>query len=427
MKQMTRIGTILLIAIVLGFGAVPAVQAQDGAEADLALDKILFQAGEPLFAGDQAIWNLSLTNNGPDDATGIQVTEDMSGLGLFTLDRVEAGEGTTFENPVWSIPVLANGASVTLNLTTKVAGEGDLVNRATITAMDQEDSDPSNDQASASTSVGQSIKAEIEVKPETLNLGSRGVFTVFIRFGGDYPLDAVNLEESSLVCNGAEPEKLHVTRKDGGTLMAKYRRQDLVDMEPGAEVTGGEETARGEKVLTITCEGMILFGEETVKVTGSDTVRVTGKKKKGLDAFLAGILDTVLPLDDEVGVAGGEDSATTISATPTPGQEQGRNHGQLKKGNGDAACTGDCSAAAPPASQGNGEKTGTTTDNSVTGSQGNGNKAGTSDDDSVTGSRDNGNRGNGNGNMADAGNDNGGGNSNRPEKEKEKGSSNGKK
>ena len=396
MKQYTRIGALLLIAIALGFGAVPAVQAQE--TADLALFKSLQTEG-PIFAGDQVVWVLTLTNNGPAEATGIQVTEDMSGLGEYTLDGSEASEGTAYENPVWSIPALSGGASATLTLTTTVAEDGDRKNRAEITAMDQEDSDPSNNEASASTGVSPSTTAEITVKPETLNLGSRGVFTVFIKFGEDYPLDAIDLRESSLVCNGAEPKKFQVTQKDGGTVMAKYRRQDLGDMIAGDEVT-------------ITCEGTILSGEETVKVTGSDTIRVIGEKKKGLDALLAGLLDTVLPLDDETEDAADKD--TTTATTPTPGQDQARNRGQLKKGTGDGVCTGECTGCTGDCNAGD-----------APGSQGNGKKAGTSDDDSVTGSQGKGNHGNRNGNQADTGNDNGMGNGNKPEKEK--GNGNGKK
>jgi hypothetical protein len=381
MKQYTRIGALLLIAIALGFGAVPAVQAQE--TADLALFKSLQTEG-PIFAGDQVVWVLTLTNNGPAEATGIQVTEDMSGLGEYTLDGSEASEGTAYENPVWSIPALSGGASATLTLTTTVAEDGDRKNRAEVTGMDQEDPDLNNNEVSTSTGVSPTTTAEITVRPETLNLRSRGVFTVFIRFSEDYPLGEINLGESSLVCNGAEPKKLQLTRKDGGTVVAKYRRQDLVD------VVAGEE-------ITITCEGMILFGEETVKVTGSDTIRVIGEKKKGLDAFLAGILDTVLPLEDETGDAAAEN--VTAAATPTPGQEQA-NRGQLKKGNGngDPVCTGDCSAADAPGTQGNGRKAGTLDDDTVTGSQGKGNQ--------------------GNGKNADTGNGNGRGNSNSPDMEK---------
>ena len=379
MKQYTRIGALLLIAIALGFGAVPAVQAQE--TADLALFKSLQTEG-PIFAGDQVVWVLTLTNNGPAEATGIQVTEDMSGLGEYTLDGSEASEGTAYENPVWSIPALSGGASATLTLTTTVAEDGDRKNRAEVTGMDQEDPDLNNNEVSTSTGVSPTTTAEITVRPETLNLRSRGVFTVFIRFSEDYPLGEINLGESSLVCNGAEPKKLQLTRKDGGTVVAKYRRQDLVD------VVAGEE-------ITITCEGMILFGEVTVKVTGSDTILVIGEKKKGLDAFLAGILDTVLPLEDETGDAAAEN--VTAAATPTPGQEQA-NRGQLKKGNGDPVCTGDCSAADAP------------------GTQGNGRKAGTLDDDTVTGSQWKGNQGNGK--NADTGNGNGRGNSNSPDMEK---------
>ena len=411
MIQITRMGALLLIAIVLGFGAVPAVQAQG--TADLALAKTL-QADGPFFAGDPVVWILTLANLGPDDATNVAVTEDLSGLGEYTLGDPDASDGTTYTDPVWSVPALASGSSVTLTLTTTLASDGEKTNGAAITAADQEDPNGENNEVSVSTGVSPSITAEIEVKPETLNLGSRGVFTVFIRFGEDYPLGEIELEKESLLCNGATPKKIHVNQKDGGTLMAKFRRQDLKvaepDTEPGEDATTDEEAPDGEETLTITCEGTILAGGETVKFTGSDTVRVTGEKKKGLDALIAGFLDTVLPVDDETEDAADED-ATTSTATPTPGQKPALNRGQLKKGAGDGTCTGDCSVAETPGSQGNGKKSGTADDDSVTGSQGNGKKAGTSDDSTVTGSQGKGNQGNGNGQ----------GNDNRPEKENSNG------
>jgi len=418
MTRITRLGALLLIAIALGFGAIPAVQAQDSA--DLALEKVLFQTGEPLFAGDQVSWNLTLTNEGPAAATNIKVAEDFSGLGDFTLDSSEAGEGTTFDGTEWSIPALAAGEYTTLNLTTTINGNGQLTNSASITASDQEDLVTANNQASATTGVGASITAEIEVKPETINLGSRGVFTVFITFDGDYSMDAIDLEASSLFCNGIEAKKLHVNQKNGGTLMAKFPRLDLNVPEPDAEAGNdagtsdeadddediGDQAPEGEKTLTITCEGTIQFGEETVEVSGTDTVRVTGEKKKGLDALFARFLDKVLPLDDETEDEAIEETGTS-TGTPTPGKKPTLNPGQEKKGNGDGVCTGDCSAAPTPGSQGNGKKSGTPDDDSVTGSQANGKKGGTSDD-TVTGSQGNGNQGNADGQ----------GNSNKPEKEK---------
>ena len=388
MTPHTRIMTLLLIAIALGFGAIPAVQALE--PADLALAKALQTEG-PFYAGDQVVWVLTLTNNGPAEATDIVVTEDLTGIGEYTLGEVTASAGTfdpsggTDEaHPIWSIPALANGATATLTLPTTVVEEGDKENSAAVTAL-EDDLVPENNQASASTGVGPSTTAEIIVKPETLNLGSRGVFTVFIKFGEDYPVEEIDLGASSLVCNGAASQKLRVTQKDGGMVMAKFRRLDLDEMEPGDEVT-------------IACEGTISSGGETVGVTGEDTIRVIGKKKTGLDAFLTGILDTILPLDDET-EEGADGDATTTATTTTPAREQDRNRGQLKKasGDGEPECTGDCSTA------------------DSQGTKGNGKKAGASDDDTVTDSQGKGNHGNDK--NEGTGNGNGKGNSNPPEME----------
>jgi len=387
MTRYSRMGVILLIAIALWCGAVSAVQAQ----ADLELTKTLSTRG-PIFAGDQVIWNITLTNSGPD-ATGIMVTDDKTGLGAFTLDKVEASDDTRFNtaNFEWSIDSLTSGTSATLNLTMTIAAdaaEGELKNCVAITT-------PSQDASVAvctSAEISPTTHVEITIKPETLNLKSRGVFTVFIRLSEDSSQSGITLEDlSSLECGGATPTKVLMSQKDGGTIIVKYRRQAL---DKDLVVAGG--------AVPITCEGIISADGEAVKVTGTDTIRVIGDKKKGLDAFFAGILDTILPIEDDGGEVAGDQTAATTQ--PTTGLQDSLNRGQLKKAerNGDAVCTENCNAADSQDTRGNKKKSGTDDQNSVTGSSGKENQ------------------GKGTGNTADTGNGNGNGkgNSNKPDTEK---------
>jgi hypothetical protein len=353
----------------------------------LVLTKTLHTEG-PIFAGDQVIWNITLKNNGGSAVTDIKVTENPSGLGDFTLDKVEASDGTTFANNEWIIGSITGGTSATLNLTMTIAEAGKKKNCVEITSQAGTHTAGSEVCASA-TIMGPCTTGEITIKPETLNLRSRGLFTVFIRLCGDYPRSEINLEESSLICNGAKPKNLKVSQKGGGTVIAKFRRQDL-----------DENVVAGEKV-EITCEGIISVGGESVKVKGSDTIRVIGERKKGFDRFWCDILDTILPTTEDDGENQVGDQTPT--ATPTPGPQVSLNHGQLKKAErgDDSACTGDCSVS------------------DSQGSHGNGKKAGKNDEDTVTGSDEQSNQGNGNGqgNAANIGKGNGKGNSNKPDNE----------
>jgi len=76
------------------------------------------------------------------------------------------------------------------------------------------------------------IPAWVRIEPETLNLGSDGTFTAFIWFPWGH--NARHREISSVVCEGAPA--VQVTKK-GHFYMAKFNKQDLINITPGEEVT----------------------------------------------------------------------------------------------------------------------------------------------------------------------------------------------
>ena len=80
----------------------------------------------------------------------------------------------------------------------------------------------------------QLMSGSMVVKPESLNLTSKGVFTVFI-----YGLDANEIDLDSLVCSGAPV--LRAQKNGNGRIVAKFDRQDLA---------GVEESENAELVLT---------------------------------------------------------------------------------------------------------------------------------------------------------------------------------
>ena len=375
MTKYAKTAALILIALALWGGAVSAAQAA----ATLQLKKELLSEG-PLFAGDEADWLVTVTNPGGVAVEGIQVKDVLEDF-LTLIEAKPSKDLNVVTNDgeiLWSIETLPAHESTTLTLKTTITEDTEaeeIGNCAEITAPEEEITQPV---CTTPVEVSPTLNIlDVTIKPETLNLNSRGVITVFIRFSEETDYSFADL--SRLECADAEAKKMQVTQKDGGTLMAKYRRQELVDVAAGEEVT-------------ITCEVTLTDDGEDVKLAGSDTLRVIGEKKKGLDAFFAGILDTVAPLD-EVG-EGTDETGTTPTATTTPAL----NRGQLKKQerNQDGSCTENCDVAGSQDTRGNGKKAGT--------------------DDSVTGSDGKGNQGKGNGNDADNGN--GKGNSNKPDNEK---------
>ena len=57
--------------------------------------------------GDKVTFTINANNNGPDNATNINVTDQIpAGLSNITIN---APSGTTYINGVWNIPTLLNG------------------------------------------------------------------------------------------------------------------------------------------------------------------------------------------------------------------------------------------------------------------------------------------------------------------------------
>jgi PKD repeat protein len=97
------------------------------------------------------------------------------------------------------------------------------------------------------------IPANVIIKPETLNLASKGVFTAFIQLPAGYGV--ADIDVSTVVCEGAPAIRGTVS---DGTYIAKFNRPDLVNVTTSNEVT-----------LTVTGElndGTPFAGSETVRV-----------------------------------------------------------------------------------------------------------------------------------------------------------------
>lgn len=116
---------------------------------DIALQKIVDNS-TPV-AGDTIVYTISATNNGPDEATGVEVTDILpTGVTYLTSDQ------PTFTPPIWAIGDLSSGQSETLNITTTVnsltAGNS-YTNTATVTTVNETDANNENNSDYATIAV----------------------------------------------------------------------------------------------------------------------------------------------------------------------------------------------------------------------------------------------------------------------------------
>ena len=87
-------------------------------------------------------YTITATNNGPDNATGLQIT-DLLPTGLTWISDNSSG---TY-NPttgIWNIGTLNNGNNIILTIKALITGTGTLINTAQTTALDQQDWNSNN-------------------------------------------------------------------------------------------------------------------------------------------------------------------------------------------------------------------------------------------------------------------------------------------
>ena len=272
-----------------------------------------------------------LKNDGPANATNITLREDVSRLpGLGHITAVADHGVYNASTNIWSIDQLNNGTSASLSIRTNFTRSGTKTNRITITGMNETDPVQRNNQAEAivqfntsgSNKKDEPVSANLVIRPTTLNLNSKGVFTVYISLteagfksaeGSKKP--RIDYTNSSLTCSGADMVRASVSNKDGGTLIAKFHRYDL------------ENVTHGDGVK-IHCSGTLKVDDQSVAVEGNDIIRVIGEKN-GLDKILSRLWKFLGIEKDDIEIHESEDGNVTVTFTLNP--DNFNNSGRVKK------------------------------------------------------------------------------------------------
>src|SRR6202011_2408811 len=113
--------------------------------ADVAVTK---SASAPtVTVGSNVTFTITARNNGPSNATGVQVT-DLLPAGLTFVAAVPSAGTYTSGTGLWNIGPLASGSSATLTLVATVTQTGSITNTASKTAEIEADPNLSNDSSS---------------------------------------------------------------------------------------------------------------------------------------------------------------------------------------------------------------------------------------------------------------------------------------
>ncbi|OQY42126.1 MAG: hypothetical protein B6242_16510, partial [Anaerolineaceae bacterium 4572_78] len=156
--------------------------------ADLEMIKVVDNPNPNV--GENVIFTLSVTNNGPSDATGVVATDNIpSGYNYLSDNGSGAYNSST---GLWTIGALANGASVNLEITCSVNASGEYTNTASVEGI-EEDLNPANDEDDDTTVPNPVADLEIikTVDNATPNVGENVVFTLMVVNNG--PSDATSV------------------------------------------------------------------------------------------------------------------------------------------------------------------------------------------------------------------------------------------
>jgi uncharacterized repeat protein (TIGR01451 family) len=132
--------------------------------------------------GATVTFTVTATNNGPDAATGVHVTDSLP-AGLTYQSSTPSVGSYDDSTGVWTIGNLANGASATLDIVATVDAPGTITNTAVV-AGNQYDPDPSNNTATSDTDQLVDIVVTKTVDDADVNVGSDATFTISVANSG---------------------------------------------------------------------------------------------------------------------------------------------------------------------------------------------------------------------------------------------------
>lgn len=159
--------------------------------ADIAVQKTVLLT--PINNGQSTNFTVTVTNNGPNDATGVAVTDILPAA--LTIVSSEASQGT-FAGGVWTVGNLANGSSATLVLEVLANAAGIFTNYVNASA-DQYDPYISNNNATAVLTVNPSADVSVTktVSNSTPNFGDQITFYVTVMNNGPDNATGITLTE----------------------------------------------------------------------------------------------------------------------------------------------------------------------------------------------------------------------------------------
>lgn len=267
--------------------------------ADLSITKT--HSPEPAIAGEQLYYDLSVTNNGPDDATNVIVTDQLPPEVTFVTDNLPPPAGCTAvgQTVTCNLGTILSGDTVFFTIKVSVnadavsdnGGPLSITNTATVGTPGATDPDLSNNTAVDTTIVEDSADLQVtkECKPDQpMPAGEIATCTIYVDNLGPSDARGVVLTDSHLSDGtftivsataspgGACPSAAGVVTCDLGTEPAGGRTTVtvMVTADEGMDIndcaTVSSDTPDPNTANNQACESITVFAVADLSITKSD-------------------------------------------------------------------------------------------------------------------------------------------------------------
>ncbi|MGK7900972.1 MAG: putative Ig domain-containing protein [Hormoscilla sp.] len=218
--------------------------------------------------GDILTFTVNLSNNGPLDATNIQVTDVLPAGMANVMGAASIGTYNT-DTGVWTVPSLASGQMVTLLVTGTVQVWGTVINRAKVTNVLQEDPDLTNNEVATTASLA--LPAQVQL---TDIVAGRGGFVINGINGNDRAGTGASTA-GDVNGDGLDDTIVGVPNANGS--------------RGGGYVVFGKGDSTGVNLSSLGNEGFLVNGINVNDLAGSSTNTAGDVNGDGLDDIIVGV------------------------------------------------------------------------------------------------------------------------------------------
>lgn len=281
---------------------------------DLAIAKSDNTTGS-VVAGEQFTYTITVTNNGPDTATGIVVTDNLPTDLSFVSGSFTTGSGTVTESPASSgnlsisVDDLASSGSAVIDIIVLVAADAgtSISNTATVVGSPDTDTDTSNNSATETTPVDRNVDVGVtKTTSGTATAGGQQTYTIEVTNNGPGVARGVEVTDTL-------DSRLSFSSFDAGTsgVTITQNGQDLT-FDVGTLTSGQTETFTFIVDIATSATGTV---SNQADITTTDIDTDATNDSDSVD--VAVVVDTDLVLDKSVDVATAVPGQTTLTYTFT--------------------------------------------------------------------------------------------------------------